>query len=49
MFHMTFVQIGVFDWLSGGGAKSVNFSKKCLKMFFSKTIWRMKLKLSILA
>ena len=35
--HMTFVQIGVFV----GAAKRDNFRKKCLKIFFSETIWRM--------
>ena len=45
---MTFVQIGVFDWLSGR-QKRVNFRKKCLKIFFSETIWRMKPQLDILA
>ena len=27
MFHITFVQIGVFDWLYVGAAKRVNFRK----------------------
>ena len=47
MFHITFVQIGVFDWLSGRqkGSIFVNF----LKIFFSGTIRRMKPKLGILA
>ena len=44
---MTFVQIGVFDWLSGR-QKGSTFVK-CLKIFFSETILRMKPKLDILA
>ena len=48
MFCITYVQIGVFDWLSGR-QKRVNFRKKRLKIFFSETIWRMKPKLGILA
>ena len=39
-FHMTFVQIGIFDWLSGLQKGSI-FEKKRLKIFFSETIWRM--------
>ena len=48
MFHITFVQIGVFDWLSGRqkGSIFVFFFKKIL---FSETIRRMKPKLGILA
>ena len=30
MFHMTFVQIGEFDWLSAGQKGSI-FVEKCLK------------------
>ena len=47
MFHITFVQIGVFDWLSGRqkGSIFVFF----FKFFFSEIISRMKLKLGILA
>ena len=48
MFHITFVQIGVFDWLSGR-QKRVNFRKNVLKSSFQETIWRMKPKLGILA
>ena len=48
MFCITFVQIGVFDWLSGRQKGSI-FRKKRLKFFFSETIWRMKPKLGILA
>ena len=46
MFHITFVQIDVFDWLSGRQKGSI-----FVKMFknFSETIWRMKPKLGILA
>ena len=47
MFHITFVQIGVFDWLSGRQKGSI-FVKKCLKIFFSETIRRMKPKVGIL-
>ena len=47
MFCITFVQIGVFDWLSGRQKGSI-FVKKRLKIF-SETIWRMKPKLGILA
>ena len=47
MFHITFVQIGVFDWLSGRQKGSIFV--KCLKIFFSETIRRMKPKLGILA
>ena len=47
MFHITFVQIGVFDWLSGRQKGSI--FEKCLKIFFSETIRRMKPKLGILA
>ena len=45
MFHITFVQISVFDWLSGRqkGSIFVNMFKN------SETIWRMKPKLGILA
>ena len=36
---MTFVQIGAFDWSSGGGgAKRVDYRKKCLEIFFLQTI-----------
>ena len=35
-FHMTFVQIGEFDWLSGRSKGSIFV--KCLKIFFSETI-----------
>ena len=45
MFHMTFVQIGEFDWLSGWQKGSIFL--KCLKIFFSETIWGMKLELGI--
>ena len=48
MFCITFVQIGVFDWLSGRQKGSI-FVKKRLKIFFSETIWKMKPKLGILA
>ena len=41
MFHITFVQIGVFDWLSGR-QKRVNFRKNVLKSSSQETIWRMK-------
>ena len=44
MFHITFVQIGVFDWLSGRQKGSI-----FVKMFFSETIKRMKPKLGVLA
>ena len=46
MFHITFVQIGVYDWLSGRQKGSI-----FVKMFkiFSETIRRMKPKLGILA
>ena len=47
MFHITLVQIGVFDWLSGQ-QKKVNFRKNVLKSS-QETIWRMKPKLGILA
>ena len=46
MFHITFVQNGVFDWLSGRLKGSIFV--KCLKIFFAETIRRMKLKLGIL-
>ena len=36
MFCITFVQIGVFDWLSGRQKGSI-FVKKRLKIFFSET------------
>ena len=39
-FHITFVQIGVFDWLSGRQKGSIFEEKKRLKIFFSETIWR---------
>ena len=39
-FHMAFVQIGLFDWLSGR-QKGQFSKKKRLKIFFSETIWRM--------
>ena len=39
-FYMTFVQIGVFDWLSGRQKGSI-FENKRLKIFFQETIWRM--------
>ena len=48
MFHITFVQIGVFDWLLGA-VKRVNFRNFFFKIFFSETLWRMKPKLGILA
>ena len=48
MFHITIVQIGVFDWLSGR-QKRVNFRKNVLKSSSQETIWRMKPKLGILA
>ena len=48
MFHITFVQIGVFDWLSGR-QKRVNFRKNVLKFSSQETIWSMKPKLGILA
>ena len=46
MFHIIFVQIGVFDWLSGRQKGPI-----FVKMFkiFSETIKRMKPKLGILA
>ena len=47
MFHIAFVQIGVFDWLSGRQKGSIFV--KMLKIFFSETIRRMQLKLGILA
>ena len=47
MFHITFVQIGVFDWLSGRQKGSIFV--KMFKIFFSETIRRMKPKLGILA
>ena len=47
MFHITFVQIGVFDWLSGRQKGSIFV--KYLKIFFSETICTMKPKLGILA
>ena len=47
MFHMTFVQNALFDWLTFDikGKFSKNFSK----FFFSETVRRMKMKLGILA
>ena len=47
LVHITFVQIGVFDWLSGRQKGSIFV--KCLKIFFSETIMRMKPKLDIFA
>ena len=47
MFHITFVQIGVFDWLSARQKGSIFV--KMFKIFFSETICRMKAKLGILA
>ena len=47
MFHITFVQIGVFDWLSG--RKKGSIFVKMFKNFFSETIRRMKPKFGILA
>ena len=47
MFHITFVQISVFDWLSGRQKGSIFL--KMLKIFFSETVRRMKPKLGILA
>ena len=44
---MTFVQIGVFDWLSGRQKGSIFV--RMFKIFLSETIWRMKPKLGILA
>ena len=38
MFHLTFVQIGVFDWLSGR-QKRVNFCKFVLKSSSHETIY----------
>ena len=46
MFHKTFVQIALFNWLTGD--IKGKFSKKYSKFFFSKTLRRMKLKLGIL-
>ena len=46
-FHMTFVEIGVFDWLLGRQKRSI--SVIFLNIFFSETIWTMKPKLGILA
>ena len=46
MFRTTFVEIGEFDWLSGRQKGSI-FVKKCLKIFFSETIFGMKPKLGI--
>ena len=46
MFHITFVQIGLFDWLSGRQKASIFV--KMFKIFFSETIWRMKPKLAYL-
>ena len=48
MFYITFVQIGVFDWLSGRQTR-VNFRINVLKSSSQETIWRMKPKLGILA
>ena len=47
MFHATFVQIGEFDWLSARQKGSIFV--KMLKIIFSKSVRRMKLKLGILA
>ena len=57
MFHMTFVQIGEFDWLLGRqkGSIFVKMFKNLLlrnniwgkKIFFSETIYGMKPKLGI--
>ena len=47
MFYITFVQIGVFDWLSGTAKGSIFV--KMFKIFFSETIRRMKPKLGTLA
>ena len=44
MFHITFVQIGIFDWLSGLQKGSI-----FVKMFKNLLLRRMKLKLGILA
>ena len=45
MFHMTVVQIGEFDWLSGRQKGSIFL--KLFKIFFSETIKGMKSKLGI--
>ena len=46
MFHITFVQIGVFDSLSGRQKGSIFV--KMFKSLLLKTIWRMKEDLGIL-
>ena len=48
MFHATFVQIALFDWLTGRHKGQI-FEKKKVKFFFSEIVKRMKLKLGILA
>ena len=45
MFHMTFVQIVEFDWLSGRQKGLISFCKNVKKNFYSETIRGMKLKL----
>ena len=47
MLHITFVHIGVFDWLSGRQKGSIFV--KMFKIFISESIWRMKPKLGMLA
>ena len=47
MFHITFVQIGVFDWLSGRQKGPIFV--KMFKNHFSETRRRMKPNLGILA
>ena len=47
MFHINFVQIGVFDWLSGRQKGSIFV--KMFKNLLLRTIKRMKQKLGILA
>ena len=47
MFHITFVQISVFDWLSGRQKGSIFV--KMFKNLLSETIRKMKPKLGILA
>ena len=44
MFHATFVQIALFNWLRGRHQGLI--SEKYSKFFFSKTVRRMKLKKS---
>ena len=48
MLHTTFVQIALFDWLTGRH-KGLICGKKYSKFFFPVTVRRMKLKIGILA